>query len=177
MDYEKLLDYAKSYYQHALNKKDMVIKKIYVTFFSFIIFFSGFIPISLFLYVVDRLENQNNYSKTIYTLMIVAFFMIVASFIYFFFIVRDKSGELTGPESLMKQPMLSVQDVIKKYPNIKFDDMNLDDKTSLEFIHEYNRKSQFVDIKIEELHRLYNGLFILLSLTLILMIAILIILM
>ena len=109
--------------------------------------------------------------------MITAFFMIVASFIYFFFIVRDKSGELTGPESLMKQPMLSVQDVIKKYPNIKFDDMNLDDKTSLEFIHEYNRKSQFVDIKIEELHRLYNGLFILLSLTLILMIAILIILM
>jgi len=55
--------------------------------------------------------------------------------------------------------------------------MNLDDKTSLEFIHEYNRKSQFVDIKIEELHRLYNGLFILLSLTLILMIAILVVLM
>ena len=175
MNYEKLLDYAKSYYEFVFRKKENYIKKIYVTFMSFMLFLSLIMSIIIFLYFLGEIRNDSPYHSSINALLIAILFMMFASFIFFYFIVRDKSTGLMNPETVIKNQMfVSPQDIIKRYPNVALDSMNLDEKSCLELIHEYDKKSQFVNLMLEDVNKLYNGLFMLLSITMILTITLLI---
>ena len=177
MDYEKLLDYAKSYYEHVLTRKESFLRRVYVTFVAFVIFLSVIIPISLFFFLIDRLNDENDYNQTVIVLLITVFFMIFVSFVLFYLTIRDQSTGLLSPDKVINhQTMISGEEILKRYPNIQFSTMNLDEKSLIELIHEYDRKSQFVKINMEELNKMYNGLFFLLMTTTLLMITILIIL-
>lgn len=178
LNYELLLDYAKSYYEYALEKKENYMKKIYVTFIAFIVFLSLAIPLAIFFYMLEGLNHEDNLNLTVYALMISILFIILISFMIFYIIAHIKSKNLISPDTIIKQPsIVGVEDMMRKYPNINLDKLNLDEKSYLELIYEYNKKSQSIHFDIDRLYKLYNVIFMLLSIAMTLMIATLIILM
>ena len=178
MNYEKLLDYAKTYYAFTLDRRNHLFKKSFSTFNGFILFISVGSLFIIFNFLIDGYYGYRLFESHIYYLIIVSYGTLIISFILLYLINHVKSTDLMTPQNLLKkEPMISVEEILKRYPLVPLDTLNMDEKAYLTLIHEYDKKNHYLHINIDQIEKLYTLLFIFLALCSTLMITVFILMM